>query len=143
MKHAEEKLPRHILAKTFQKGMARYWRVEDIPAVIEGAREAGLSNIGGSLFFIIPPSTRNADAATCECYWVGVSVNTPPGREWSATIDDTARQAQQQFATLLKTYDFHKEELGFPSVAAYRKRGGDLNDIMYFEWLVKEREAHQ
>lgn len=143
VKLTEEKLPPAILDKAIRGGNEFHWRVNDIPFVIEAARASGLASIGGSLTFIGLPGTASADVGTCECYWVEVSISSLLGEEWGKTVDDSARQAKEQFVALLKKYDFHREGAEFPTVADYRKKGGDLNDIMYFSWMVNDEEDHR
>ena len=67
MTEPESLLPADILARATLSGNEYAWRLEDIPAVIDSARAAGLVSLGGQLQF------RLAGPGTLECYWVDVS----------------------------------------------------------------------
>lgn len=138
-----QKLPIELVRGALKRKDQLYWRVEDIPTVIEAARQCGLSSVGGSLFLFGQDGTASSEVGTCECYWVRVSVDAPLGKDWAFTVDEAAQEAQKQFAAMRAKYDFHKEGLSFPSVQAYQDKGGRLDDIMYFEWSMDTEDAHR
>ena len=63
----EQALPSKLVGRASLRGREHAWSLDDIPNVIEAAREAQLISIGGQLQFRLP------DGGTCECYWIEVS----------------------------------------------------------------------
>src|SRR5258708_4550498 len=62
----ESRLPQHLIERASKRGRELAWSLDDIPEVIEAARDANLVSVGGQLQF------RFQDGTTCECYWVEV-----------------------------------------------------------------------
>lgn len=138
-----DKLPLTLRQKARSNHRNHYWRVVDIPDVIEAARAASLRNMGGTLFFIGQPGTPSEAIKTYEIYWVHVRVHQPRNMDWQEAVDDAARQALQQFEEQKAEYDFLKEAQKFAQTTrAFAAAGGDLTDIMYFEWLAEDQESH-
>jgi hypothetical protein len=143
MKFTEEKLPTPVFSKATRRSNEYYWRIQDIPAVIEAAAKVGLASLGGELCFFGKKGTSSEEVGTCECYWVEVIVNLPPDDKWGTIIMDSAKSALEQFQELPTKFDFHKEARQFPSVRAYENAGGNLEDIMYFGWSVVDEDDHR
>ena len=127
----ESRLPAQTLAKGSLRGGEYAWRVEDIPAVIDAAREAGLVNIGGQLQFRGPEFT-------CECYWVEVDTykGVPSDLPFKVRVDRTAEAASGAFDTLSREVDLLAEgRNAFPNVlGSYDDE--TLRDLMWFGWYV-------
>ena len=130
-------LPHEVLALASLRGKEYAWRFDDLPAVIEAARHAGLLNIGGQLQFRFPD-------AICECYWVEVDTYTAVSTElpWSTRVTKAADIALSHVAHLASTYDFIKEgRQNFPTqIAAAEARGENPADAMCFVWYVVNAE---
>ena len=60
MTSTELRLPHDLLQRASLRGSEYAWPIEDIPKVIEAARQANLASIGGQLQFRLP------DGGTCE-----------------------------------------------------------------------------
>ena len=139
MKPAELRLPREILKRASLRGDEYAWPIDDIPKVIEAARQANLVNIGGQLQF------RLADGATCECYWIEVDTtkSVPASLPWQARVEQTAIVALADFKRLTTTFDFVAE--GRRSFAAHFKRleaaGGDAAQTMCLAWYLDDGES--
>ena len=112
------------------RGNEYAWRVTDIPAVIEAARDAGLVNIGGQLQFRLP------SGATCECYWVEVDTfkSVPEVLRWNERVARTAEAAAADFIRLQSKYDFMLE--GWRAfgehLRGYEEQGGRAAEVMCF-----------
>ena len=80
----ERHLPHGLLGRASLAGNEYAWRVEDIPEVIEAARQAGLVGLGGQLPFRLP----GPGGGTCDCYWVEVNTfeETPPSLPWAQRV---------------------------------------------------------
>jgi hypothetical protein len=130
---AEARLPPEILAKASLRGDEYAWRVDDIPLVIDAAREAGLVNIGGQLQFRGPEFT-------CECYWVEVDTYKAIARDlpFEVRVDLTAEAARRAFEKLRREVDFLAEgRTAFANyLSPYEAKGGALPDLMWFVWYV-------
>jgi hypothetical protein len=135
----EHLLPKALIERASLRGNEYAWRSDDIPAVIEAARNANLINIGGQLQFRLP------DGGTCECYWVDVDTfkSVPENLDWSDRVDRTAMAASADFAQLKAKYDFLDEGMrNFERrLKEFSKNGGDLNDAIWFVWYVEEIET--
>jgi hypothetical protein len=131
-------LPREILDRASRRGKEYAWRVADIPAVIEAARNAGLVSIGGQLQFRLP------DGGTCECYWVEVDTykSVSKALPWSERVNQTADAALADFARLSSQYDFLEE--GRRAFGAHLKeieeRGESPAEAMCFVWYLLDAE---
>jgi hypothetical protein len=116
---AELRLPRHLIERASKDGEFA-WSIDDVPAVIEAARDANLASIGGQLQFRFP-------GATCECYWVEVDTykSVPSWASWQERVDRTAAVARAEFALLLRKFNFLAEgRNSFPEVFAETERRG-------------------
>jgi hypothetical protein len=136
---AWSRLPRHLIERASNGGGELAWTLDDIPAVIEAARDANLVNIGGQLQFRFP------DAGTCECYWVEVdtykSVST--SASWQERVDQTAAVGMAEFLQLSAKFDFLAEgRNAFPAAfAEFERQGQDAARAMYFVWYVEAEKA--
>jgi len=134
----ELRLPPEILRRASLRGNEYAWPIEDIPKVIESARQSNLASIGGQLQFRLP------DGGTCECYWVEVDTykSVPTSLPWQERVEQTATVALADFSHLLSKFDFVAE--GRRSFAEHFKRleaeGGDLNQTMCFVWYLDDDE---
>lgn len=130
-----ERLPPDILARATLRGREYAWALDDIPAVIEAARKAGLINVGGQLQFRAP-------GATCEIYYVEVDTykSVPKTLPYEERVEKTAEAALREFTHLRETEDFIAEgRKGFADVLRdYEAQGGDLSDIVCFVWYVSD-----
>jgi hypothetical protein len=130
---AEAKLPAEILVRATKSGKEFAWPIEDIPQVIEAARQENLLNLGGQLQFILPDGI-------CELYWIEVDPlkKVPETLSWRDKVECSASEALAAFDTLRKERDFIAEgRKAFPDyLAKYEKAGGILNDVMRFVWYV-------
>ena len=137
---AESRLPRHLIERALNGSGELAWTRDDIPAVIEAARDANLVNIGGQLQFRFP------DGGTCECYWVEVDTykTVPTSASWQERVDQTAIAAMAEFSQLSTKFDFLAEgHNSFAEVfAEYERRGRDAARAMCFVWYVEaEKES--
>ena len=105
MRPTESRLPLDILQRASLRGNGYAWPIEDIPKVIEAARQASLASIGGQLQF------RRPDGGTCECYWIEVDTykSVPTSLPWGERINQTAAVARADFSRLLSKFDFAAE----------------------------------
>ena len=127
----EPRLPSEILAKASVRSDEYAWRVDDIPSVIDAARQAGLVNIGGQLQFRGPEFT-------CECYWVEVDAYkaVPSDLPFQVRVDRTAEAATWAFETLSREVDLLAEgRTAFANVLG-RYDDNALRDMMWFVWYV-------
>lgn len=130
------RLPQEILRRASLRGNEYAWPIEDIPKVIEAARQANLASIGGQLQFRLP------DGGTCECYWVEVDTykSMPASLPWQERVEQTATVALADFSRLLSKFDFVAEGRG--SFAEHFKRleteGGDPIQTMCFVWYLDD-----
>src|SRR5262245_5816498 len=137
MRDSESKLPRAILARCVYStpGGEYAWRLEDIPAVIDAARDASLFNLGGTLQFYLP------DGEICEAYWVDVDVGDPPEKlaTWEDKVDWAAMTARKR---LREATDHAKLVQGgrdaFEQLRALEEQGVDLSTLMCFQWSVSD-----
>jgi hypothetical protein len=136
MQIAEDHLPKQLLDRATLRGNELAWRLSDIPAVIEAARDAGLVNIGGQLQFRIP------NTGTCECYWVEVDTykSVPKTLPWAERVDRTADAALADFRRLPSQYDFLAEgrRAWHSYLREIEEQGGDPADFMCFVWYFIE-----
>ena len=97
MRPTESRLPLDVLQRASLRGNEYAWPIEDIPKVIEAARQANLASIGGQLQFRLP------DGGTCECYWIEVDTykSVPASLPWQERINQTAAVALADFSRLL------------------------------------------
>ena len=132
----EDLLPPEHLLRATRRGNEYAWRLEDIPKVIEAARQASLLNIGGQLQFRIPEGT-------CECYWVevnaidGIALDLP----WRTRVELSAETALSQFRALPQRFDFLAE--GRSSFGPHFDRliaaGASPTTYMCFVWSVQSQ----
>jgi hypothetical protein len=134
MQVPERLLPDDLLARATLRGNEYAWPLEDIPKVIEAARERDLVNSGGQLQFRFP------DGGTCECYWVLVDTHltVSSGLPWTERVTRTAETALRDFRELQTRCDFIEE--GRTAFAAefekWEAKGGDPATAMCFVWYV-------
>jgi len=147
MRPTESRLPLDVLQRASLRGNEYAWPIEDIPKVIEAARQANLASIGGQLQFRLP------DGGTCECYWIEVDTykSVPASLPWQERINQTAAVALADFSRLLSKFDFVAE--GRQSFAEHFNRleaeGGDptqtmcLSGILMMANLRLTRRSHR
>ncbi|HEY3779273.1 MAG TPA: hypothetical protein VGL35_14575 [Rhizomicrobium sp.] len=139
MRPTELRLPHDLLQRASLRGNEYAWPIEDIPKVIEAARQANLASIGGQLQFRLP------DGGTCECYWVEVDTykSVPTSLPWQERVDQTATVALADFSRLLSKFDFVAE--GRRSFAEHFKRleaeGGDPTQMICFVWYLDDGKS--
>ena len=132
---AERHLPSDLLARASLRGNEYAWPIDDIPRVIEAARQAGLVNIGGQLQFRLP------DAGTCECYWVCVDTDRTVSKHlpWQVRVEQTALAALEEFSRLPSEFDFIAE--GRRSFAQHLEKfeyqGRAAREAMCFVWYIE------
>lgn len=126
---SQDRLPSHILKRASLRGGEYAWLVNDIPLVIEAARAANLSSVGGQLQFGIPEGT-------CECYWVGVSPKIDKTLPWQQIVQSTADESLRLYRALRDRFDFLAEGTGFPPLDALKAQGGNPADYMCFVWYT-------
>lgn len=134
MQFSEKLLPDDLLERATLRGNEYAWRVDDIPKVIEAAREANLVSIGGQLQF------RFADGGTCDCYWIDVDTSRTVSSSlpWPERVIRAAEAALSDFQELRASYDFLAEgRTAFAHEFETREAdGGDLAAAMCFVWYV-------
>lgn len=139
MTSTELHLPHDVFQRASLRGNEYAWPIEDIPKVIEAARQANLASVGGQLQFRLP------DGGTCECYWVEVDTykSVPASLPWQERVNQTAAVALADFSHLLSKFDFVAE--GRRSFAEHFKRfdaeGGDPIQTMCFVWCLDDGES--
>jgi hypothetical protein len=130
-------LPREILERATLAGNEYAWRVDDIPDVIEAARQSNLVSVGGQLQFRLPD-------ATCECYWVEVDTykSVDKSLPWAERVKLTADVARRDFLELRNRLDFVEEgRRGFAGrLDALAKRGIDPAAFICFVWYVLDED---
>ena len=135
---AEQRLPQILLQRASLRGNEYAWKVNDIPNVIEAARQANLVNIGGQLQFRFP------DGSTCECYWVQVDAyrSMPSLLTWQELVEQTATVALAQFSNLLSEFDFLVEgrRAFAPHLDALEQQGQDPKQTMCFVWYLQDSD---
>jgi hypothetical protein len=137
VRDSESKLPAEIRARCVYSapGGEYAWRVQDIPAVIDAAREASLFSLGGTLQFYLP------DGEICEAYWVDVDVGDPPDqiKDWNGKVDWAAMTARKRFK---EETDHAKLVEGgcaaFEELRELEAKGVDLSTLMCFVWSVSD-----
>jgi hypothetical protein len=138
---AEYHLPQELLARASLRGNEHAWPVDDIPHVIEAARQTRLINIGGQLQFRIPAG------GTCECYWVDVDTYRSVSKHlpWQERVERTAAAALQQFPRLPSEFDFVAEgRRGFgQQLEEFERQGHDPKEAMCFVWYVLDQAGDQ
>ena len=131
---AEHYLPPDLLARASLRGNEYAWPIDDIPRVIEAARQAGLVNIGGQLQFRLP------DGGTCECYWVCVDTYRTVSKHlpWQVRVEQTAVAALKEFSRLPSEFDFIAEgQRGFAEhLEKFEYQGRTAREAMCFVWYV-------
>ena len=123
---SEAHLPEVILRKATGRGNEYAWHPDDIPEVIETARQAGLVNLGGQLQFRLP-------GATCEIYYIEV--------EKSGDITDPDEAAARTLAEFRAIYSpekcFQEGRATFPAIRDFEEAGGELDTVICFVWYLK------
>jgi hypothetical protein len=110
----EVRLPAEILTKGSLRGGEYAWRVDDIPLVIDAAREAGLVSIGGQLQFRGPEFT-------CECYWVEVDTYKAVPSDLPSRFVLIARlkqRAEHSRSSAVKSISLQRVAMHFPTSSA-------------------------
>lgn len=133
----EHELPASLVKRASVRGKEYAWRLEDIPAVIEAARTAGLVSLGGQLQFRLP------DGGTCECYWIEVDTLREDNKAatWKARVQLTAEVAQRQFSKLPSKDALVAEgrKAFAPYLAEAEEAGQSPHDLMWFVWYLENR----
>ncbi len=137
MHDSESKLPREIRARAVygRPGGEYAWRVQDIPAVIDAARDASLFNLGGTLQFYLP------GGEILECYWVDVDVGDPPAQieDWEDKVHWAAMTARRRFQESTKSFDLvGPARTAFEALREEEAKGVDLSSLMCFVWSVSD-----
>jgi hypothetical protein len=133
MQFPERLLPDDLLARATRRGNEYAWPVDDIPKIIEAAKESSLVNIGGQLQFRFP------GGGTCECYWVQVDTfqSVPSDLPWAERVARTAEVALSDFQELRTRYDFIAEGRVFEEeFLKWEAKGGDPAEALCFVWYV-------
>ena len=132
----ETLLPAEIVCRASLRGNEYAWPLDDIPLVIDAARQANLLNVGGQLQFRLP-------AATCECYWVEVDTYRTIAKtlEWPERVRGSASAALEQFSKLFDEFDFVAEGLkAFPNhLGRLIDQGYDWRKLACFVWYVEKQ----
>jgi hypothetical protein len=130
---SEALLPPEILAKADFRHNEYAWRIDDLPEVIEAARNTNLLNLGGQL------QIRTPDAIG-ECSWVDIDCCqlVPEDLPWAVRVRMAADQALKDLAELRANVDFKIEiEEAFPDpVARFLASGGKIEDAVWFVWYA-------
>jgi hypothetical protein len=134
------RLPQHLIERALMHGGELAWALDDIPAVIEAARDANLVSVGGQLQFRFP------DGGTCECCWVEVDIykSVSTSASWQERVDRAAAAAMAEFLQLSTKLDFLAEgRNAFPAAFAdLERQGQDAALAMCFVWYVEaEKES--
>ncbi|WP_283195984.1 hypothetical protein [Rhizobium sp. AN80A] len=133
----ETLLPAEIVRRASLRGNEYAWPLDDIPLVIDAARQANLWNVGGQLQFRLP------DGAVCECYWVEVTTYRTVAKapEWPERVRGSASDALEQFSKLFEEFDFLAEGLkAFPDhLGPLIDQGHDWRKLACFVWYVKKQ----
>ncbi len=133
----ETLLPAEIVCRASLRGNEYAWPLDDIPLVIDAARQANLLNVGGQLQFRLP------DGATCECSWVEVDTYRTIAKtlEWPERVRGSASEALEQFSKLCDEFDVVAEGLkAFPDhLGRLVEEGHDLRKLACFVWYVEKK----
>ena len=137
MRPTESRLPLDVLQRASLRGNEYAWPIEDIPKVIEAARQANLASIGGQLQFRLP------DGGTCECYWIEVDTykSVPASLPWQERINQTAAVALADFSRLLS--HLQSTSTALKRRAATRPRRCALSGISMMANLRLTRRSHR
>lgn len=134
----ESQLPADILAKADFRFNEYAWRVEDLPEVIEAAKNLNLLNLGGQL------QIRTKEAIG-ECYWVATDpcANVPEDLPWEVRVRMAAELSLRDLTEIQAEFDFAQEiSDAFPDpVADFIAAGGDLKSAIWFAWYVAAEET--
>lgn len=137
LKTAYRHLPADILGRASRRGNEYAWAIDDIPQVIEAARQAGLVNVGGQLQFRFP------DGGTCECYWIGVDTYRSVSKDlpWPERVDRTAAAAVAAFSRLPSEFDFVAEgRSAFARhIQEFEEQGHAADEALCFVWYVLDQ----
>ncbi len=130
----EQALPSKLVGRASLRGREHAWSLDDIPNVIEAAREAQLISIGGQLQFRLP------DGGTCECYWIEVDTyrEVDKALPWQERVQLTARAALRQFVELPPRDALLEEgrKAFGQHLAAAEVAGQSPADLMCFVWYL-------
>ncbi|WP_370152961.1 hypothetical protein [Ferrovibrio sp.] len=133
---AEHFLPSEILERASVRGGEYAWGVDDIPSVIQAARDANLLNIGGQLQFRLP------DGETCECYWVEVdtSKSVPQKLPWQERVRLSYETALADYQRLRSSTNFLNEgKHAFPLLyEELDAEGRHPSEFICFVWYVQK-----
>jgi hypothetical protein len=135
---AERHLPADVLARASLRGNEYAWSINDIPLVIDAARQENLVSIGGQLQFRLP------DGGVCECYWVEIDTYraVPKSLPWTDRVERSAAVAMKDFDDLRSRVDFMVE--GRKAFAAHLDAliagGLDPTDSICFVWYVLDQD---
>ena len=136
---AEQSLPQELIERATLRGNEYAWRLDDIPLVIQAAKNANLVNLGGQLQFRIP------EIGTCELHYVEVRTHyaVPETLPWAERVEKSALVAMEQFRNLPREYDFiHEGRLGFGRYLSEAEANGlSLKEVMCFVWYLLADEA--
>lgn len=132
----ERHLPDDLLGRASLSGNEYAWRIEDVPAVIEAARRAGLLSVGGQLQF------RPPEGGVCDCYWVEVSTHekAPPSLPWVERVEKAAAAAAAGFRSLARRFDLVAVGREWPALVELEAAGGSVSDAMWFVWHVLDED---
>jgi len=135
---AEQYLPQELLQRASLRGNEYAWRLDDIPLVIQAAKDANLVNSGGQLQFRIP------NGGTCEIYEIEVNTHrsVPKSLPWAERVEKTAIVALDQFMSLRTDYDLipYGRLVFGQALAEAEANGSSLEEVMCFVWYVLSEE---
>jgi len=129
----ETLLPKETLSiASISLGGEHAWRKEDVPHVIEAAREAMLVNLGGQPQFQGP-------IGTAEPYWLDFGpTDRKENESWQNYVERSAKETLASFNHICESTDFN--EVGcenWPHIAEAKAKGLNPSDhlwfVLYFE----------
>lgn len=134
MQFPNNELPQDLLVRATLRGNEYAWSIQDIPKVIEAAKDGNLVSIGGQLQFRFP------GGGTCECYWVEVDTyqSVPSDLPWAERVARTSEAALADFRELQSRHDFIAEgRAAFEEeFEKWEAKGGEPAEAMCFVWYV-------
>jgi hypothetical protein len=110
------------------------WRREDVPAVIEAARMAGMVNLGGQPQFRL--------RGPIELHWLNYDPSPRhQGEAWASYVERSANETLTAFERMLRETDFVREAFAWSLTRAAAEAGVDPLEHLWFLLYFEEHET--
>lgn len=131
MNKAEQKLPKHILAKSIKINNEFGWKQEDFIDVINAAKEIPMAVVGGQVMYFLPDGI-------CELYWLSYDPADRKTKEnWIDYCNRTANECIKKFKYLINSVDINAAALTVPFLENKSKAGVNIDNyktfVLYFD----------